>query len=448
MDLHRAVTDGRVHHDGPVVEAAADDHGHLTHRRPSSVVEAGSARDVAAVLRLCTDRGIPVAPRGQGHSTDGQAQAGGGVVIGTGALRAVEWDRDHRVRVQAGALWSQVLDHTLQRGRAPRVLTDYLELSVGGTLSAGGLGGAGHRYGAQTDGVTELQVVTGAGEVVTCSPADRAALFHAVLAGLGQCAVITRATIETVPVPERLRRYVLEYPDPAALMADQRRAAAGGRFAYIEGQALPAPGGGWRYVLEVVAYPDDHADPGAEGVRIGDLGHRRGTEEVTDPTFAEFAHRMDEGVAYLRSTGEWYDPHPWWNALLPGSTAEAAVAEVFAELTPADLGPSGLALLYPIARPRTRLLRSPDEPQVFLLSLLKTASPGSGVPTAQAMVAANRRHYEKIRAHGGFQYPVGSIPMSGEDWREHYGPHWPDLAAAKREYDPANVLTPGPGIPT
>lgn len=296
--------------------------------------------------------------------------------------------------------------------------------------------------------MTEIEVVTGAGVVTTCSPTERPALFNAVLAGQGQCAVITRASLQTVPVPERLRRYVLEYADPAALMADQLRVAGDQRFAYIEGQALPTSDGEWRYVLEAVAHLGADTEPEADGGRVNDLGHRRGSEEITDHSFTEFAHRMDDGVTYLKSTGEWYDAHPWWNALLPASTAEAAVADIFAEITPADVGPSGLVLLYPIARPRTRLLRSPEEPQVFLFSLLKTATPGPGLPTAEQMVAANRRHYKRVRAHGGFQYPVGSIPMKDEDWLEHYGPYWSDLAAAKREHDPANVLTPGPGIPT
>ena len=132
MDLQRTVTNGRVQHDGPAVAAAADDYGHLVHRIPSSVVETSSVDDVAAVLRLCTARGIPVTPRGQGHSTHGQAQVDGGVVIETRGLKTIEWDRDNRIRVQAGALWSEVLSHTIQRGRAPQVLTDYMELSVGG----------------------------------------------------------------------------------------------------------------------------------------------------------------------------------------------------------------------------------------------------------------------------------------------------------------------------
>ena len=96
------------------------------------------------------------------------------------------------VEAEAGARWSSVLGATLPLGLTPPVLTDYLELSVGGTLSAGGVGGASPHYGAQVDNVLELEVVTGAGQRVVCSPAQAPELFYAVLAGLGQCAALGR----------------------------------------------------------------------------------------------------------------------------------------------------------------------------------------------------------------------------------------------------------------
>lgn len=54
-----------------------------------------------------------------------------------------------RVVVEAGATWSDVLRATLAQGKAPPVLTDYLELSVGGTLIVGGVGGTTSAFGAR-----------------------------------------------------------------------------------------------------------------------------------------------------------------------------------------------------------------------------------------------------------------------------------------------------------
>ncbi|CAM3622555.1 FAD-binding protein [Nocardiopsis gilva] len=427
--------------------AAADDFGHHARHYPRAVLHPGSVTDIEVMVRYCRDRRIPVAACGQGHATNGQAQAEGGLVIEMGSLRGIEV-REDCAEVQAGARWSDVLGVTLAHGRTPPVLTDYLGLSVGGTLSVGGLGGATHRYGAQVDTVRELEVVTGAGTRVVCSPQRRADLFHAVLGGLGQCAIITRATVALTPAPPMVRRYELPYPTIGDLTADQRRVVGDGRFDYVEGNAEPAPDGapGWRYTLEAASYHDGRTEP--DDALLGDLSFERGAEEIEDMTYLDFADRVAPGVEYLKWTGEWYDPHPWLNLLLPDTAVDGFTASVMERLTAADIGPSGVVLLYPVPRALlgTPLPRTPDTRLVFLFALLKTATPGPGVPDADAMIAANRSLYERARDLGAVRYPVGSVPMSRGDWEAHFGDQWPVFAAAKRAYDPAGILAPGQGI--
>ncbi|MGW7556555.1 FAD-binding oxidoreductase, partial [Streptomyces rimosus] len=68
------------------VSAAAGDRALMTmdasnyRRIPQAVVAPRDAEDVAAVLRVCRERGVPVVPRGGGTSIAGQA-TGLGVVL-------------------------------------------------------------------------------------------------------------------------------------------------------------------------------------------------------------------------------------------------------------------------------------------------------------------------------------------------------------------------------
>jgi cytokinin dehydrogenase len=101
----------------------------------------------------------------------------GGIVADMSRLRSIGPVRGDRVVVEAGAKWSELLARTLARGKTPPVLTDYLELSVGGTLAVGGVGGTSMSLGVQTDHVLQLEVVTGDGELVTCSATRNADLF-------------------------------------------------------------------------------------------------------------------------------------------------------------------------------------------------------------------------------------------------------------------------------
>ena len=44
---------------------------------------------------------------------------------------------------------------------------------------------------------------------------------------------------------------------------------------------------------------------------------------------------------------------------------------------------------------------------------------------------------------GGKRYLSGYINFDEETWRDHFGDRWGDLVAAKKKYDPENLLNPG-----
>jgi FAD/FMN-containing dehydrogenase len=44
---------------------------------------------------------------------------------------------------------------------------------------------------------------------------------------------------------------------------------------------------------------------------------------------------------------------------------------------------------------------------------------------------------------GGTLYPVSAFPMSKGEWRDHFGSAFGQLDAAKQQYDPDEILTPG-----
>jgi FAD/FMN-containing dehydrogenase len=441
--------DGALVTDEASVAAAADDYGHIVHHRPAAVLRPGSVRDVVAMVRFCNEHDLPVTPRGQGHAPYGQAQVRGGLVIETAPLAAVgplEPDSTS-VTVGAGARWSEVARATLAHGLTPPVFTDYLELSVGGTLSVGGIGGQAHRHGVQADNVTALRVVTGAGELVRCSPSRRADLFHAVLAGLGQCAVIVEATLRLVRAPETVRHYLLTYDDLETFVEDQRTLVEEGRFDCVGGQVLADATGAFRaYTLEAVAYGPPAGPAPDDTALLRGLRHLPGGVERADLPYFGFLDRLAPLIARMKEAGVWTYAHPWLNLVLPGESAAALSAQVLADLTPAHLGP-GVIQLYPLRRDRltTPLFRAPDDPLPYLFDVLGAVPPGD-TGTVDRVLAANRSAYEAVAAAGGNQYPVGCIPFTRADWRDHFGPAWPRLVSAKRRYDPQGILTPGQGI--
>src|SRR5262249_46854932 len=127
-------------------------------------------------------------------------------------------------------------------------------LSVGGTLSVGGSGESGFRFGAQVDQVVALDVVTGAGEMVSCSADHAPELFHMMLAGLGQCGIIVRARLKLAPAEQFLATYALTYSDLDAFLTDQATLAHSGAPDLLNGRLIRTPQGTWNYVLTAARF--------------------------------------------------------------------------------------------------------------------------------------------------------------------------------------------------
>jgi cytokinin dehydrogenase len=433
--------DGQLHFDERRRAAAAEDFGHIVHRTPDAVLHPASDQDVASAILWAGERGRKIAPRGQGHSVYGRAQVENGIVIDMTRLRTIHDIRSDRVVVDAGAKWSEVVAATLPHGLVPPVLPDYLELSVGGTLVVGGVGSMTSRHGMQSDNILAMKVVTGKGETITCSPDSNADLFHAVRAGLGQVAVILRATLKLVPAPQQVRRFLLIYPDLKTMVADQRRLSAGDRVDAVQGAVLPSPAG-WTFRLDAMKQfsgtpPDDTA-------LLAGLSDNRSQASVSTLPYVEYLHRLTALELALRANDQWFYPHPWLTTFVGDVQVEPVVSAELVRMASADLGPFGQVVLSAFRRQAmtSPLLRLPDDDLCYAFNLVRIPT-SADTTEADRLVRANRSAYERVLATGGTLYPVSAFPMSPGDWRRHFGAAWELLLDAKKRFDPGYVLTPG-----
>jgi cytokinin dehydrogenase len=423
--------------------AASDDFGRLIHKLPRGVLKPASSADIASLIRWVKGQDVKVAARGQGHSIYGRALVDDGIVVDMSAMNAIHDIGQDRIVVEAGATWKDLLEATLAQGLTPPVLTNYLGLSVGGTVAVGGIGATSSRHGMQTDNVIALDVVTGEGNEVRCSATENPDLFDGVRAGLGQCGIVTRATLRLIHAPEHVRRFQLFYRDLPALAADQRRVLTEGRFDQLQGAILPDGRGGWRYQLDAAVFHASGATPDDKAVLSG-LSDERSAAVITDLTYREDALAFGKFETLLRSKGQWSNPQPWLLSFLRGSNAERLAAGILAGLTGDAVGPFGRITFYPLLTKafRTPLVRLPTEDIVFVFNLIRIPT-SNDAAAAGRMAAENRTLYDRIREAGGVQYPVSAFAMSPGDWEVHFGSGWPQLREAKRRYDPEHLLAPG-----
>ena len=434
--LRNDLTDlsGILHFGEAERQAAADDFGHIVHRMPIAVLKPGSIEDVVKLVRFANQRGLKVAMRGNGHAWFGQAQVDAGVVIDSSTLnsvRVIEVGGRPAIEAGPGALWGAVYDAAYARKLRPPVSVPYF-LSVGGTISTGGFHAETWREGFQVDHVLELQVVTGYGQLVTCSDERNGDLFNAVLAGMGQCGIIVKTVMALVPAPTHVLSLVLSYADWQAAIADLTLLVNDGRFNDLDGSTAVRPDGGFTFNLLCGAFYDAPKSPPESQLLAG---LRFAAKRARVMTYAEYYRRTPLATAPL--------PRPYLLVCLPASKSVEYGNRVLA--TPAEFAFSTqLFSVWKTSNIKRPLARMPKEDLAVRFQLQRR--PPASFTDIDSLLAMNRTLYERARDMGGTRLTTPAIPFSQADWIQYYGPVWESFRNAKQRFDPSNVLTPGHGM--
>ncbi|EST38955.1 FAD-binding protein [Streptomycetaceae bacterium MP113-05] len=190
--------------------AYARDATPLFHAPPDVVVFPGDTGEVAAILRLATERGVPVVPRGAGSNLCAGTVAlqGGVMLVLTRLDRILEVSPDELLaRVQTGVTTARLADAAEAAGllHAPDPGSRTVS-TVGGNVAtcAGGLRGL--KYGVTRNYVLGLEAVLPTGEIIRTGGRlwkDVAGydLTRLLTGSEGTLAVITEVTVALLPKP-------------------------------------------------------------------------------------------------------------------------------------------------------------------------------------------------------------------------------------------------------
>ncbi|KAI5445811.1 cytokinin dehydrogenase 3 [Lathyrus oleraceus] len=487
--------------DPKALEEASTDYGNLVHDFPAAVFRPTTVNDIATLVKLSFNSSVPfrIAARGQGHSTRGQAMARDGVVVDMKGLR--ERDREgvknnikmknvnegikvfgdskvgYYVDVGGEQLWIDVLYETLEYGLAPVSWTDYLYLTVGGTLSNAGISGQTFRYGPQISSVHQLDVVTGKGEFVRCSKQKNSELFHGVLGGLGQFGIITKARIALEAAPKRVKWIRLLYSDFSVFTKDQESLILrkNSKLDYLEGMVLmhQGPINNWRssffpltdhqrilslvtqhrvlYCLEFAKYYDHHSENTINKeiqTLVQGLDYIPGFYYQKNVSFVEFLNRVRSGELKLQSQGLWDVPHPWLNMFIPKSRIMDFNSGVFKNIIQKRNITTGPVLVYPMNRNKWDNKMSAtipdDEDEIFYAVGFLHSSRFDNWKAFDAQNIEILKFCNDAEIKYKLYLPHYSTQ---EEWRNHFGPKkWKSFVQRKYQFDPRMILSPGQRI--
>ncbi|MFK0230816.1 FAD-binding oxidoreductase [Streptomyces sp. NPDC090303] len=168
---------------------------------PALVVAASRSSDVAATVRWAADHGLSVGVQVTGHGTCDPVD-GSGVLISTSLLRSVSVDPDaRRAHIEAGTLWSDVIDAADGTGLVP-LSGGAPAVGAVSYLLGGGLGLLSRAFGSPSDHVDSLRLVTANARTTDVTPLGDPELSWGLRGSRGNLGIVTSATVELVPLPE------------------------------------------------------------------------------------------------------------------------------------------------------------------------------------------------------------------------------------------------------
>lgn len=167
---------------------------------PARIVTPGSTDEVAAEVKRSAQDGLAVKAIGSGHSFTGVAVAPGVQLLPDRLDRLHSIDRANGlVTVDAGIPLHQLNPLLAQNGLAMEILGDIDRQTIAGAVSTG-THGSGAKFGSISTQVRGLELVLADGSVVQCSATERPALFEAARVSIGALGVITKVTLQCVPL--------------------------------------------------------------------------------------------------------------------------------------------------------------------------------------------------------------------------------------------------------
>jgi len=484
--------DGVLLTDSDSLDSYSYDVGGWIIKKPSIVLEAASLNDLKKIFLYSTTNKVPLAFRGRGHAAGGQTLVENGLVVtlrrmcNTSAITINA--ADPSVTASAGCLWSDVISAVAADGRfvIPVLPNSVTLLTVGGTLSAGGISRSSNRYGFQVDNILEAKVLKLDGTYVTATRSRHADLLR-VLSGNGKFGAMVEIKMKLIPKSQNVFVMVIErnssFADHTALLdllSDPSK-DPGSRFDYVEGSFdYRAPPRSTFRAAIVLAVHYDSVVPDAARLLQGitdvynatlkmtkteswkDFSNDAGTtivgqafsKDITNNTKRDEALKgLEEEERVLRSKrvaspASFLQP---FYSLTPESQTLGWFNEFHGQILGLTTNPPLKGLQYTYFFDKVMTPNFPVPTRTGNERTFRWLSWSASFPAAQANNATVWRQlvlqaYNRLTsAYGGTSYTPDLVPT--KNWQQQLQESFDEFQLQRAVVDPMGLLTPGQTLP-
>lgn len=184
-----------------------------TNRVSQYAAEVETAEDVSKAVKFAREHNLRLVVKGGAHSYLGQSNAADSFLIWTKRLNKIDMLDQfvpqgssgvapmEAVAVEGGAIWVDVYDKAVVKGRRYVQGGGCTSVGVGGHLQTGGFGSFSKRFGMSAGGIVELEMVLADGSIVIANAHQNSDLFWAARGAGAAFGIITRAILKLHPLP-------------------------------------------------------------------------------------------------------------------------------------------------------------------------------------------------------------------------------------------------------
>lgn len=418
---------------------------------PKYIAFPSNTTDVQDIFKFAHENSLLVSIRGHAHTTGGQTLSQDGIVISTKFLSYVsevahDEQGNHFIEAEAGASWLKVFEACLSAEKTPPTYSDWLHLSVGGTISTGGVGQRSLRCGLQIDNVLELELIQENGNKLTCSNSQNKAFFDRARGGYGQFGIISKVKMRLEAAPKQVLVYKAIYDNATDFIQDQillseetsinavqahivvnrkeeveRRigqALSNENYSLLNNQSL------WIFVLEISIYiynPETLLSIKECQQEIFNriLHCRPGLIFCKNALFLNHVTRVPPILDTPLERNN--PPHHHCCVFVPGARAAEFLNEILSISSYENTG-NGTILVIPLKR---SLLTSvhfpvPEEENFFMIAFLRRQL--QEYCSIDELEEINEKTYELAQEMGGVLYPCGSGKRLQKEsfWKDYF----------------------------
>jgi FAD/FMN-containing dehydrogenase len=140
------------------------------------------------------------------------------------------------VEAEGMATYETLVDQCLLHGVMPAVVPQLKTITIGGAVAGVGIESSSHRHGLVHETVRELEVLTGDGRVLVCTPSnDHGDLFHAFPNSYGTLGYALRVKADAIPVQAFVHLQHRAFASADGLFTALARHCEAGDAGFIDG---------------------------------------------------------------------------------------------------------------------------------------------------------------------------------------------------------------------